>query len=464
MAAGYSSFGNGCPSDHRVLWADFIYSDAFGLSSAPLVSPGTRRLNTKNPRLVEHYVQQLRKQLEHSGLAKRLFALEIQANQHGWSPPLQVEYDDIQATHLKLRNLIERNLRKLRMGGVPWSPKLQGFRNAIELWSMILRKRKGVKVSNTRIRRFMAKTGVWHAFSVDDEEAEHNVKIAHRNYGVAKKDAVVWRDDFLFSMAVAKAAKNRTSVDHEPKQLTRVEGQKNQARNVKQMLKKLGNPSTTKLYYTSEGVRTECTDKISMEQACIAENIARFSPAETTPPMTEPLVTDLGYLADTEAAQRILDGTYDIPPGLDPYAALLIHELRMPASIRNSPFVTSRVETSEHQQGWNKQKETISADPDGLTFSHYKAGASDDLIAQFDATLRSLPYQHGFTPAAWIPMTDVAILKKAGVYYNVEKMRTILLMNAKFNMNNKKLGRDMMANAERHGKIAREQYGSRRHH
>ena len=60
-------------------------------------------------------------------------------------------------------------------------------------------------------------------------------------------------------------------------------------------------------------------------------------------------------------------------------------------------------------------------------------------------------------------MTDVEILKKAGVY-DVEKMRTILLMNAEFNMNNKKLGREMMANAERHGKIAREQYGRRRHH
>jgi hypothetical protein len=61
-------------------------------------------------------------------------------------------------------------------------------------------------------------------------------------------------------------------------------------------------------------------------------------------------------------------------------------------------------------------------------------------------------------------MTDVAILKKAGVYDD-EKMRTILLMNAEFSMNNKKLGRDMMmVNAERRGEIAREQYGSRRHH
>ena len=103
------------------------------------------------------------------------------------------------------------------------------------------------------------------------------------------------------------------------------------------MLKKLGKNSTTKLYYTWDGVRTECTDKVSMEEACIAENTARFSQKEASPPMTEPLVSNLGYLADTETAQRILDGTYEIPADLDPYAALLIQELRMSDSIRNSP-------------------------------------------------------------------------------------------------------------------------------
>ena len=105
------------------------------------------------------------------------------------------------------------------------------------------------------------------------------------------------------------------------------------------------------------------------------------------PPMVEPLVSDLGYLADTDDAQRILDGTYVIPPDLDPYAAKLLHELRMPESIRTQPFILSEVTTEDHIAGWRKQKETISADPDGLSFSHYKAGATDALIAQFDAVL-----------------------------------------------------------------------------
>ena len=44
VAAGYEAFGEGCPSDHRALWADFTYEDAFGHSPPPLIAPTARRL------------------------------------------------------------------------------------------------------------------------------------------------------------------------------------------------------------------------------------------------------------------------------------------------------------------------------------------------------------------------------------------------------------------------------------
>ena len=53
---------------------------------------------------------------------------------------------------------------------------------------------------------------------------------------------------------------------------------------------------------------------------------------------------------------------------------------------------------------------------------------------------------------AWIPMTDI---KKKQVPM-ILTMWTILLMNAEFNTNNKKLGRDMMRNAESHEALPQE--------
>ena len=39
-----------------------------------------------------------------------------------------------------------------------------------------------------------------------------------------------------------------------------------------------------------------------------------------------------------------------------------------------------------------------------------------------------------------------------------------MLMDSEFNINNKKLGHDMMKNTEKHQLLASEQYGGRKHH
>jgi hypothetical protein len=74
--------------------------------------------------------------------------------------------------------------------------------------------------------------------------------------------------------------------------------------------------------------------------------------------------------------------------------------------------------------------------------------------------LSSLPLQHGFSPSRWQQGVEVMLLKQPN-NYNVEKLRAILLFEADFNFNNKRIGREMMFHAEQNGWIAPEQYGSR---
>jgi hypothetical protein len=94
---------------------------------------------------------------------------------------------------------------------------------------------------------------------------------------------------------------------------------------------------------------------------------------------------------------------------------------------------------------------------------HYVVGGEDPELNEIDTFMGQLPYRFGFSPDSWQKITDVEILKRIGVY-DVEKMRTIQLMNTKFNMNNKKLGGDVMWFAESHNVLAPEQIGSRKNH
>ena len=60
------------------------------------------------------------------------------------------------------------------------------------------------------------------------------------------------------------------------------------------------------VFETDEDERHAMTSKDDIEDVCIRENSQRFSQSCNTPFMTSPLVDDFGYLADTVAAEQVL--------------------------------------------------------------------------------------------------------------------------------------------------------------
>jgi hypothetical protein len=147
------------------------------------------------------------------------------------------------------------------------------------------------------------------------------------DYKKAKEQALPWQDEFLEGLADTRALAKGTDKADELKQLRTIEQQRRVARNIKRIQGKLVRNATIQIIVNDRDGRRVVTDKTEMEEACISENIARFCQSEDTPPMMEPLVSDLGYLADTQTAQEILDGTYEPPADLDPYTKLFLREL-----------------------------------------------------------------------------------------------------------------------------------------
>lgn len=162
------------------------------------------------------------------------------------------------------------------------------------------------------------------------------------------------------------------------------------------------------------------------------------------------------------AAQSILNGTFVPPEGTDPYAVKLLELLAMPQAIRDAPPVDVSLNVKQFRKSWSQTKEaTSSGGP--LHFGHFKASVMNEELAEFEAIMANIPYQTGLLVERWTDSTNV-MLEKKEADYRVHRLRTILLMAADFNHNNKRTGRDFMRNAEKHRTIAREQYGSRRNH
>jgi hypothetical protein len=211
------------------------------------------------------------------------------------------------------------------------------------------------------------------------------------------------------------------------------------------------------------GQHTECSTKSSMENTCIMENKRCFSQTEDTPMLQTYILDKVGLYAEKEEADQILNGTFSTLPECKPYLQEMIKEMRMENIIKAAGPIPTMILLTEHQNGWQKQKEKTTLAHPGLSFSDHKAASFDDKMSKIEHLLHEIPYNQGFSPELYQVITNYEILKKAGVY-DVENMRTIQLFIAQFNMNNKKSGRDLMVRAESLGAIPKEQAGSFKHH
>jgi hypothetical protein len=211
------------------------------------------------------------------------------------------------------------------------------------------------------------------------------------------------------------------------------------------MRKKGQQNSVNMVFETDEEGIHECISKENIEDTCIRENSQRFSQSNNMPFMQPPLVNNFGYLAETEAAEQVLQRCSKLPDGTDyDYAGLLIDQVYCPWEVTVTVPINDEITTEEHIKAWKRHDKRTSSELTGLSFNHYKEASQAPTLAAFDALLGNIPYVNGFAPKIWKNITEVKILKKAGVY-DIHLMRTIQLMNSELNLNNKKLGHDMMS-------------------
>jgi hypothetical protein len=261
------------------------------------------------------------------------------------------------------------------------------------------------------------------------------------------------RATWIEELAMARASEGKSSVAAEIKQLRLREMQRRDARIIKAANADQQRIGLSMIKIQHDQAWVEITEKKEMETALLKELRQRFNQAGKTPFCISPLLDAVGpSLGTSEEAQHILEGTYCIPENCDPWAAKLIPHLSYAFPYRDFPMEYS---LHDHKAGWQKVRERTSAGISGLTIPQMKAHLQDDYNINVDIIFARIPYQYGFAPARWRKGIDVMLEKKKGVY-NIDKLRAILLYEADFNQNNKRLGRDMLAMAEEFNALAPE--------
>ncbi len=98
-----------------------------------------------------------------------------------------------------------------------------------------------------------------------------------------------------------------------------------------------------RLYATRSGVGEQVAQTIA----------ARYKMARGAPIIQDPqLHQDFGFLANTNAAERVLAGTYEYPENMDAHTRLLLEEAHSVFSSLSEEEVVDFVTTTDFQSFW----------------------------------------------------------------------------------------------------------------
>ena len=461
--AGYMDFGNGI-GDHRALYIDVKLTSVLGTKIPPVKTPTARRLKMDDPRVVKRYNATLEKYLRKHRVKERTDLLQRYINSEGDTKVIGHEFEDLDIIRIKGMQLAERECRKLKMGGIAWTPKLSIARNQITVWMLVVRRLKGGKVSAKTIIRMKVKANMDRTNTdVSLQMAEDNLVVAFKEYKTFIKNASEKRIEFQYALAAAKAKQGNIKISQAIKNMVRIEEQRDSARRIRYMNGTIRHSSglTRAVAPNENGEWVEMNTKYAMEEALRSENNRRFTQANDTPLMRGRIYDEFGTIPSQEITSAILDGTYIAPHDTAPEVNEVLTYLQLKDSA-SAVWKPKPLTVEECKIGWKNTTEKVSsAAKYGTHMGHWKAGFQNDHIAAIHTTMANVPYQTGYSPRRWQYGVNVMLEKEKG-NARVDRLRTILLYEADFNFNNSMLGKNMMRSGEKLGTLAREQYGSRK--
>ena len=433
---------------------DVPQSQILGYKMADIPTAKARKLKLQDPRVVQKYLDELHSYFIQHHVYKRTTAL-----QESWIPDTPLtdaqakEYEDIDNLREDGMLQAEQHCRKFRTGKIPWSPALQHARQTITFWVLIRRRLRGCKVGARRVVRLKKKLGIKGNTHLSLSELDKKISKAYKKYRVCKAHAVELRLNYQESLAQALASTGNKSAIQALRELQQREKMRNTYTRIRYTLKKRQHGTTKIQVPDGASGYKEITKKREMEKYIIAENESKFHQTERRCPLLHgQLYRDLGLIGDGPRVKDVLAGTYEPPPGTSEVVRSWLERMKIEDPDRIEHIMTS---LDDFKKGWNMVAEQTASGT--LHMGHFKAGANHPDIGRVHYLLAMIPMTSGYSPKRWQHGIDVMLLKAPEVYL-LSKLRTIVLYEADFNHENKRLGRDAIQKALKTNMIAEEQF------
>ena len=445
-------------SDHRGVWIDIPKILLYGYNPPAPIFPSARRLKTTDPRIVDKYLAILFQELNKMDLFMRMQKIHELAS-HSTNQQILDEYEEIYSCSMGAMEFAEKNCRKLRTGAHAWSPTYKIACLKLIYW---LQRRSYFLKTHRNVRQLIVlqnKLGITYEPNLLLPEIERRIVDAHKHRHDCIKNDESLSIEYRTQLALAKEAAGELKAATFLKNQNYIEAQRRLFRNIRHMEGKIKGASTSKITIQSEEGMTEYTSKEDIERLCAKENERKWHQCEDggSQLLLPPFINDLGHYGEGPRIEGVLNGTYVPPASSSPETTAYLSACRISREAieleRTQNDITSRF--IDFKKSWEIRKESTCTH--NLHIGHYKAAMKHKDVCWFLFQRSDFPEITGYSPKNHRQCVDLMIMKKTHCY-ELNKQRTIGILDTEYNQNNKKIGRRGMSNALSLDKVAVEQF------
>ena len=454
--SGYLSFAS-LGGDHRGLWVDIPDILIFGYNPPTCSMAHARRLKLEDPRIVKKYNDKLHELLKENKIYERQTYLHQRAvyPQPMW---IEYEYEAIDTIIQQSMDKAEKQCRKFKCGNVPWSPLYQEIYDTIDYWNLRLDQFKKTKNKNTQLLIRLQKRLRIRYTRITKAQVKTKLKEAHNRRRKYKKEAVQQSMEYRNQLAKAKEeAGNKTAANY-LRELNEKEAIRILFHRIKLVEKRINAGSTSQVQTTrADGTIERYILREDIEKAIMENNEKKFHQTEGTSELLSDEFTQLfGHYGEKSEIEKVTEGTFEIPDSVTEETKAFLKACAKPEGLQDIQEDRDPVQRfHKFVKGWKCRKEkTASANQH---IGHYKAGIQHPYISWCLFQRHEIPTITGYSPVRHRRCIDLSILKKSG-NYNIEKQRTLGLLDTEFNQINKEIGREGMYSAIDNNLLAMEQY------
>ena len=439
LRSGYEAFHARIVSDHRGYFVDFALAGFLDRQLPSIFSASSRAIRGTHPGNITNYVKQLHKYLTTNDIFR---LAKVQTNYYTQK---DLEKLDRRIT----KGMLEAENKCRSHHRLPWNEEV----NEVMTTANILR----IQLSSLKN-------------NIDcDKQIEQKQRLLLKRIILSMETEVVSKALRTAQLKCRKLIKEQrtqqTTVDEEqvaafvamnPEMGAKRAAQIFQrARDTKQMMSELpskmncpGSIKSLLVPLPKEGLELEytpVTDGPTIERIILSKNIRHFRQAETTPLATNDVIEKIGWGANTEISEQLLDGKSD-PTDItnDEWSRYLLASMK-----RHSPEITITITAEKMMNKYKIWKERTSTSPSGRHLGHFHAlfrplkakndeerdkleGMRTDII-DLHALMLQTAYDNEHVYDRWIYILTCMIGKDVGIP-RIHRLRIIHLYECDLNL------------------------------